>query len=1210
MTQCRHRRGRTAAALVAAVALSFGAATPALADPTPSLTDSPAPPSPTDFSTATPGRGFTGKWFVELEARPTILGGSAATIEAQQKAFTQALNSSDADVEVEETFGELWTGVVVSADESELAAVKAADHVKAIFPVLTVTHGAETDAPAPSPSSAAPVSSPAPSTSHAATSSSPNVPPTSSRDTAALSASPAAAPSNSDEQEYTGKGVKIGIIDTGVDIDHPAFGGTGVSGTTTFPNAKVVAGYDFVGDDYNDNFGTSHYNPVPSPDPNPDDCNGHGTHVAGIAAGYDPASQIFGVAPEATLGAYRVFGCFGSASSDIILAAMEQAKADGMDVVNMSLGADFTPWPNYPTSVAADNLVKAGIHVVVAQGNQGRDGAFSFGAPASARDVIAVGWADGVPERHSAMRVGGQLYAFQNTMRSPYAPIEGEIELASYPQGQEAGAVDLPGTPFTGKAVLISQGESNYADQVKAATADGAAAIIIHSARDGERIWPDPWGDEWEASLPVLLTSFDTGSQLRSIIKDSGKEPTILTWTDEWALSEPYYERPVLSDQSSWGVSGDLDIKPDIVAQGEFVRSAFPLDGFHHDRPGTAMMSGTSMASPHVAGSVALLLEGKPEFTPAQIKTLLLNHATPVATVDDETKLEPIHHQGAGIIGQIDPGWYVNPAQGSDPDDSPQPFTVSPAKINLGDGDKIETTTLTITNPGDTPTRYFLDFYGNVETMSRSNFSDREFATHDFDGLITFSGEAVSAGNEVQIPAGESRDIQVTIKEPTKYKGDKGAVAPGSMYGGFISVWGFDSSHATVPFFGMTGDYETDRGYLLATYGQLWDQAILDAWGVDRDDIYAPPSLASGCDLTGNCASGYPQPIEEGYIFNVEAGDIPGIALFVVNPLRSLKIEAFHANDDGTKGAPVSDYGPFYTSDGEGAFLGYRLYQWDATVQASDDPADRRLVEPGRYVIEATAIKGMGQATKGPNTESWVSPVFTVETDAPPAQEDVAILDNSWDGSRTKTWPIMHGYQVLTGDWDGDGQDTLMFRNGVNFAYADSLGDESTTFIYGRDGDEVLVGDWDGDGKDTVAVRRGIRIHYTNSLVGGRADASHNFGRLGDKILIGDWDGDGDDTASVHRGKTFFVNNELTATRVAGFIYGRDGDIALAGDWDGDGRDTFSVVRGTTIFVNDTLQGGRMMARDIALEGDAILVGDWDGDGADTLGVVRSSVKG
>lgn len=120
---------------------------------------------------------------------------------------------------------------------------------------------------------------------------------------------------------------------------------------------------------------------------------GHGSHVAGIV-GAD--GKVTGVAPEVTFGAYRVFGCGDNASSDtdVILQAMERAHADGMDVINMSLGASFETWPTYPTAVVADRLVDAGVVVVVSQGNEGTAGTFSSGAPAVAKKVISVGSVD------------------------------------------------------------------------------------------------------------------------------------------------------------------------------------------------------------------------------------------------------------------------------------------------------------------------------------------------------------------------------------------------------------------------------------------------------------------------------------------------------------------------------------------------------------------------------------------------------------------------------------------------------------------------------------------------------------------------------------------------------------------------------------------------------------------------------------------------
>ena len=140
-------------------------------------------------------------------------------------------------------------------------------------------------------------------------------------------------------------------MDTGIDYDHADFGGDGTarSNSNQFPNSRVVAGFDFVGDAF-----TGGNTPVP--DAFPDDCNSHGSHVAGIVGANGGA---VGVAPDVVFGAYRVFGCDGSTTSDIMLAAMERALDDDMDVLNMSIGAR-AQWPQYPTAAAATQAAEEG----------------------------------------------------------------------------------------------------------------------------------------------------------------------------------------------------------------------------------------------------------------------------------------------------------------------------------------------------------------------------------------------------------------------------------------------------------------------------------------------------------------------------------------------------------------------------------------------------------------------------------------------------------------------------------------------------------------------------------------------------------------------------------------------------------------------------------------------------------------------------------
>ena len=227
-----------------------------------------------------------------------------------------------------------------------------------------------------------------------------------------------------------GEGVKIAIIDTGIDYTHANFGGPGTPAAYTVAHAaetmpadprffgpsapRVKGGIDLVGDSYNADPNSPAYQPIPHPDPNPLDCNGHGSHVAGTAAGsgvtsagttytgpYNASTLAVpanfkigpGVAPKADLYAVRVFGCV--AASDVVVDAIEWAVDNDMDVINMSLGSDFGSKDD-PAAVASTNAAKAGVIVVASAGNGGPS-PYVTGSPASADGAISVAASDSNP---------------------------------------------------------------------------------------------------------------------------------------------------------------------------------------------------------------------------------------------------------------------------------------------------------------------------------------------------------------------------------------------------------------------------------------------------------------------------------------------------------------------------------------------------------------------------------------------------------------------------------------------------------------------------------------------------------------------------------------------------------------------------------------------------------------------------------------------
>ncbi|KAF9200877.1 hypothetical protein BGZ59_003041, partial [Podila verticillata] len=220
------------------------------------------------------------------------------------------------------------------------------------------------------------------------------------------------------KHKLTGKGVKVGIIDTGIDYKHPAFAAKGANEGCFGrfgKNCRVVKGWDFVGDDYD---GTN----TPKPDADPMDCQGHGSHVAGIVGGDArnvktaplPPQPFVGVAPEVSLGAYRVFGCNGSSGTDIIMAAMEMAFNDGMDLINMSLGGGAAYKYN-PEAALSDKLIARGMALAASAGNDGSAGPWMVGNTGLGDLSTSVASFDNAYGNY-------RTFTYTGGVASPYAP--------------------------------------------------------------------------------------------------------------------------------------------------------------------------------------------------------------------------------------------------------------------------------------------------------------------------------------------------------------------------------------------------------------------------------------------------------------------------------------------------------------------------------------------------------------------------------------------------------------------------------------------------------------------------------------------------------------------------------------------------------------------------------------------------------------------
>ncbi|KAM0277634.1 hypothetical protein ACHAQH_005662 [Verticillium albo-atrum] len=242
----------------------------------------------------------------------------------------------------------------------------------------------------------------------------------------------------------TGQGMKIAIVDDGIDYLHPALGGC------FGPGCVVTHGYDLAGDHL---FETDKDN-IPVPDDDPfDDCSGHGTHVAGIAVAQKNPYGFIGAAPDAKLGMYKVFSCWGT-TIDIMTAGMYKAYDDGNDVIMGSIGR-YSGWSQDPWAVAASRITKAGVPCVFSAGNSGGWGTFSIAAPSSGEGVISVASFDNGEKpvydidtkelSYESWVQGGKLSEFTSwgptydlQMKPQVGGPGGEI-LSTYPRALEGG---------------------------------------------------------------------------------------------------------------------------------------------------------------------------------------------------------------------------------------------------------------------------------------------------------------------------------------------------------------------------------------------------------------------------------------------------------------------------------------------------------------------------------------------------------------------------------------------------------------------------------------------------------------------------------------------------------------------------------------------------------------------------------------------------